>query len=337
MGSRATEWITTITVARSAEKMLTATQTTAYMGTCEPCNRPVRYDAGTMLARVRPIPCPDCGRTTEGRRLAAVTSTLVCDGSCMGAFGNMCVCGCGGINHGAAWGFPLGTRLIPDFLLDKYRKHAAGVAAKREARREARIAQQKNEFEEFAEDMWEFLEFLDAEKVGGADPYPNDFLYELQQMIARLEIPTDNQLEAAGRIIEKRMAGREAAAQRAARAANAQPFPTERTRITGRVARVDVRDHPDWGTYYQAHIEIEGGAVILLRLPNKIWAWLRDNRKHLIYSADITDADVAWSDAARGMVITCDVRLQALHDKPWMAYGNRPTKIEFSTTELEVK
>jgi hypothetical protein len=333
------EWITSIKHARSAEKVLTATQTTAYLGTCDSCNRPVRFDATDMLARVRPIPCPDCGRKIEGHRLAATTTTLLCDGSCMGAHGPMCDCGCGGVNHGAAWGFPLGSGLIPDSLLDKYRQHRARVEAQREQRRQARIARQKSEFETWAEEFWEFLEFLDAEKAGGADPYPNDFLYEMQLMVGRQEIPTERQLDAAARIIESRLAARQRAQERAALAAHAQPFPKERTRISGMVSRVDVRDHPDWGTYFQAHIELKEGAVVLLRLPSKIWAWVHDNRSNIIFGETATaiGPDAAWSEACRGMIITCDVRLSALHDKPWMAYGNRPTKIEFDTSALEVK
>jgi hypothetical protein len=53
-------------------------------------------------------------------RRCAITK-LECDGQCMGAYRNFCGCGCGGINHGKAWGTQLGQSEQLDSALDKWR------------------------------------------------------------------------------------------------------------------------------------------------------------------------------------------------------------------------
>jgi hypothetical protein len=73
------------------------------LGTCEPCQRPVRATRADPRRYVQ-IDCPDCGAPVSAERLLAVHSREECGGNCMRAYRPHCTCACGGTFHGSLFG-----------------------------------------------------------------------------------------------------------------------------------------------------------------------------------------------------------------------------------------
>ncbi len=68
--------------------------------TCKKCKH--THVVQTKNGVVPKDSCPKCQKTLKGKKLTATFSTKghVCNASCMYATGAVCVCGCGGANHG---------------------------------------------------------------------------------------------------------------------------------------------------------------------------------------------------------------------------------------------
>jgi len=143
----------------SAEVTVRAILTTAYLGTCEQHNRPVRADLREDIGPRAMVPCPDGDHEIPARRLTIVQSNVTCDGSCWAAFHDRCICGCGGLNHGRSWalssafaamsdealaeawrGARLSTREVFEDKLEAWRTARAQAAQAKSDRREKRKA-----------------------------------------------------------------------------------------------------------------------------------------------------------------------------------------------------
>ncbi len=98
----------------SASKVTTARSTTAYLGQCDYCVRPVRADLSEDHGKLTVVRCPDCGKELAAERLVAVTTTQECDASCKGAYRRDCSCACGGVNHARLWGMRLKSEEMPE-------------------------------------------------------------------------------------------------------------------------------------------------------------------------------------------------------------------------------
>ncbi len=91
----------------SAARSVAATTTAApvLLGRCVTCKRTFRHDGDRLTA-----PWCDCraaaGHPQTGvrwRTLTATTSARACNGRCEDSTSPVCVCSCGGRNHGTTW------------------------------------------------------------------------------------------------------------------------------------------------------------------------------------------------------------------------------------------
>jgi hypothetical protein len=57
--------------------------------------------------------CPQCARHVRAQRLQGETGTSRCDGRCWRATGHVCICTCGGENHGKDYDTPGRYRNAP--------------------------------------------------------------------------------------------------------------------------------------------------------------------------------------------------------------------------------
>jgi Family of unknown function (DUF6011) len=157
-----TEYLGSQKINRSAHAVKTATATTAYLGICQRDNRPVRFEFPADLGPRATVPCFVCTLPVECERLHAVQTNLDCDGACRSARRPWCECGCGGVNHGRVWGQGalLDSREIVESEIAKYRDELIKIAAKREARAQAKIRAERNAFESWAADHAEIVQAL---------------------------------------------------------------------------------------------------------------------------------------------------------------------------------
>ncbi len=209
-----TEYLGSQKVNRSAYAVKEATPTTIYLGVCPRDNRPVRFEMPADLGKSVELPCfAGCTLPVRCERLYAVETHLECDGSCMGARGPFCSCGCGGINHGAHWskGALLDHRELVESEIEKYRAEQVKIAVKREARREARARQARRSFEDWAAQNAEAIGWLmtsdpEAERSG--------FVADMIRKLRRAEILSPNMLAAVLKIHAERAARAEQDAAR---------------------------------------------------------------------------------------------------------------------------
>jgi hypothetical protein len=163
MNDHSTEYLGSRQVQRSAYAEKTARATTIYLGTCKRDNRPVRFEFPANLGPVADVPCFICTLPVRCERLHVVTTNLECDGSCMGARGPICSCGCGGINHGRHWGQGalLDSREVVESALARYRAERVKIKERREAKAEAAARAERNAFQVWAEDHRDIVTALD--------------------------------------------------------------------------------------------------------------------------------------------------------------------------------
>jgi len=151
-------------VNRSAFAVKEADKLTIYLGVCERDNRPVRFEFPRDMGPAAEIPCfAGCTLPVKCERLNAVTTHLECDGSCRGARGPVCSCGCGGINHGNTWskGALLDRREVVESALAAYRAEQVKIRERREARAEARARAERSAFDRWADGERELITALD--------------------------------------------------------------------------------------------------------------------------------------------------------------------------------
>lgn len=291
-------------VNRSAEAVRTAERTTVYLGTCQPCNRPVRAELGQDHGPRATFGCVDCGQPVRGDRLAAVTTTLVCDGSCMTARRKVCGCGCGGANHGRVWGLKLGTSLVLDQALDAYRTQQAQLAREREERQERRRQAARSE----------------AEAQRAEHPEVFAWLATVDQLTERSQFAADMALKASrGEVLPERVIeicekiSQERAEQAAAEAA-AKPVPTGKgLEIAGEVVSTRVRDG------YMGR----GEHKMLVRHADgwRVWSTVP---RDLLASAD-------HLDELQGQRVRFTADVTASQDDPAFGYAARPRKAQRET------
>jgi hypothetical protein len=319
----------------SAEVTVRAILTTAYLGTCEQHNRPVRADLREDIGPRAMVPCPDGDHEIPARRLTIVQSNVTCDGSCWAAFHDRCICGCGGLNHGRSWalssafatmsdealaeawrGARLSTREVFEDKLEAWRTARAQAAQAKSDRREKRKATKQRRaqvtFSEWAASHANVIEALRPWR-GSED---NCFLADLALQVTdgRNGIPkplSDAQVGAArDAIMRERRRERIAAEREAAR----RPVPTGRTQITGRIVKVSYRTrdgHGDlyrWGSQHHMTVSCDGYAV-RVPVPAAVDRWARENRREVLNRGckpndfDETIAE-RWTDALRGAQVT---------------------------------
>ena len=151
-------------VSRSAFAVREAEKLTIYLGVCERDNRPVRFEFPYDMGPAAEIPCfAGCTLPLRCERLNTVTTHLKCDGSCRGARGPICSCGCGGINHGNTWskGALLDRREEVESELARYRAEQIKIRERREAKAAARARADRSAFDTWADGERELITALD--------------------------------------------------------------------------------------------------------------------------------------------------------------------------------
>jgi hypothetical protein len=108
-------------------------RTNRFSGNCGHCVYPVVRELDTPGNIVK-VTCPGCKSPVKLERLYGEFSDKNCDPSCQYAFGNICVCGCGGANHRAGWLPPEQTGEVPAHLIEDFQ---ARVAKRQEAAQRA--------------------------------------------------------------------------------------------------------------------------------------------------------------------------------------------------------
>lgn len=188
-------------VSRSAFAVTEGTLLAAYMATCDTHSVPVREDVAPAQATTkhRMITCfiggPGHEHLIMGERLVGVVTALECDGSCRGARGRGCSCGCGGVNHGNTWtrGKFISSSTEYESALAKYRAHLAKLEAARVKRFEAKQARQAADFALWTQDpkISALVTWLD-----GPHPYVGQFLADMMANVQNKVILSENMITA---------------------------------------------------------------------------------------------------------------------------------------------
>ena len=351
----------------SAEVTVRAMDLTAYRGTCELHNRPVRYDHGTDLGPQASIPCPDGAHEILGRRLICVQSNVTCDGACWSAVSDRCICGCGGLNHGRAWmiasafasmspedlteawrGARTGSREVFEDELANWRATRVNATQAATERRERRKATEQRRakvtFEDWAK---EHANVIDALRpwAGGSNPFLADLA--LQVTTGRNGTPkplTESQIDAARRAIgyEQRQARIAAERETAKRS-----VPAGRTTITGRVVKVSYRsrdsrgDLYQWGPQHRMTVSCDGYAV-QVPVPAAVGQWARANRREQLHNGwrpDDDDYTIAarWTDALKGLRVTLTTTVARSDRDPSFGFGKGASGVRISEPDREME
>jgi hypothetical protein len=285
----------------------------AFIGICEPCKRPVKTASDVFMGDHYPAICPDCHKPVTLQRIYGTVSKMDCHPACQSAYGPICICGCGGINHGDVW-----TRtgeMLADCLAvyraDRARREA--IVAKR---RDARAAKAQAEF-----DAWRDANAALVAELTATDwivnPYPNDFLDSMARIVADSGILTERQAEATAHTLNRRREVRErVAAEQAAREATATDVPTGRQVISGPIVNSWHWDGGDHGPSIKIKVDC-GTYQVRGTCP-----------KALI---DETSGD--WDDlpaTLKGRHVTLTATLKPDGQELGQGYFNRPSKASFS-------
>jgi hypothetical protein len=123
--------------------------TTDFLGTCKPCNRPLRWSNPDRPEKFKTdtATCAGCGAKLKGQRVYATQSQRACDISCQFAKSDKCACSCRGKNHGNMFNpIVAGETLAANLGLyrQRYAKRseaAKKAAATRAAAKQAALAQ----------------------------------------------------------------------------------------------------------------------------------------------------------------------------------------------------
>ena len=130
-------------------KVIAYQPTADFLGTCKPCNLPVRWSNPDRPEKFKTdtTTCAGCGAKLKGQRIYATQSQRACDISCQFAKSDKCACSCRGKNHGIKFN-PIiaGETLAANLGLyrQRYAKRseaAKKAAATRAAAKQAALAQ----------------------------------------------------------------------------------------------------------------------------------------------------------------------------------------------------
>jgi hypothetical protein len=277
--------------------ILDSRPTTAFLGRCEPCVRPVRAVDEQAGGRYAALTCPQCSGSVTGERLHATTNAELCNGACMGAAGPSCSCACGGANHGRVWQY---AGEETETALMAYRARIAEQDAARERRDQAERRRRRATFDAWADEHRDIVDYLTG---AGADIEPGDFLDDMAGMVERLRPLTPAQAAAVRRCIAGRI---RVAEQRAAEAAAACPVPTgDAVTITGRVAYVRSEDNP-YGRGFRCTMLVKGnGWQVWSTIPNALisaaghYSKLKDQRVRFVAAITAKDGEPSTGNAKR--------------------------------------
>ena len=335
-------------VSRSAYAHETAQTLDIYLGTCEDHGRPVRHEGSaersTRKHGMYLIECPgDGGHMILAERLVAVTTTVTCDGSCMGARGPNCDCGCGGANHGKSWGVTA-TREQFESALARYRAEQERTEARRVQRAEARVRKARQGYDTWAADHAELLAALEAhrpDELGYPQPGSNNFLCDIaRQALIHGKILTDGQVAAATRVVAEVTArNARVAAEKAERAASARPCPEGRVEISGEIVKIKASEGFTFdSTRLQAIVAADGYAV-MITLPRAVEDWATGNRRTQLWEGyetwggrgtDYDGLGQRWTKACRGVRITFTAQVERSGRDESFGFGKRPTRVSFT-------
>jgi hypothetical protein len=342
----------------SAEVTERAILTTAYLGTCDIHNRPVRLDLGEDLGPRAMLPCLDGDHQIPARRLVIVESNVTCDGSCWGAITDRCICGCGGANHGRAWTIASASLADPEALAQAWRGARLGrrevfeerLAAWRDARTQAaQAATVRRERRKTAEQRRARVTFADWAAANGdiiealrrwLGSAANRFLADLALQVTegRNGQPkplSPAQLDAARRTLDGEARRARVAAEREAAK---RPAPVGRTTITGRVVKVSYRsrdaqgDLYRWGPQHRMTVSCDGYAV-QVPVPAAVDQWARENRHeelHRNWRPSDNDHTIAerWTDALRGLQVTLTTAVTRSDRDPTFGFGKGASGVQ---------
>ena len=289
--------------------MTSARPTTGYLGRCGPCMRPVR-DTAIGGSDHLAISCPDCGQALTAQRVYGTTNAMECDPRCEGAYGPICVCGCGGVNHGGSWS-KAGTMLADE--LAAYRAAQSAVEAKREARAVAKREAAQSAFGAWREAHPTLAKLLSSQDVDGS------FMTDMSWQVLRGEPLTERQTEVAERIMRE---DAERVARIAAEAANAKPVPTGKAiQVTGEIVSVRVDDSP-YGPGMVCKMLVKGvGWKVWVSVPKAI--------------ADVNASSPGNHFGLMNKRVTLTADVERSRDDEAFGYGKRPRAAVLGECERE--
>lgn len=339
-------------VSRSAYAHDTGQVLDIFLGTCETHDRGVRQEGRADPVSGQPgkyriwCPVPEGGASGHwlvADRLVAVTTHVTCDGACMSARGPSCECGCGGMNHGKSWG-TTATRQEFEAARAKYQAEKARTEAKREQRREAEQRRARRDYDTWAAEHAKLLAALEAHKpdeLGYPQPGSSEFLCDIaRQALVHGKILTDNQAAAAERSIARDKAR---ATQAAERAANAKPCPEGKVCVSGTIVKVKASEGYMSDTVrLQAVVACDGYAV-MMTLPKDVERWVMNERREQLwqdykedrygrnsYGTDYEGAGRRWTNACKGVQITCTAQVEQSRQDASFGFGKRPSRVTFT-------
>lgn len=246
--------------------IIAAHPTPYYLGTCKPCNRPVRVTIETAANDHRTVGCPACGQEVAAQRLYATTTAEICHPRCHNATGRDCDCGCGGHNHGKTWATTTSEAVADEIAAWRERQ------AQAEARRAGAHASKVRAFEQWAADT----ESGDVIAWLASDDRPaSQFLDSLAERIAEYRALSLAQVNGARRWIEAAALRAErraavvattqarAAVRVAAGLSAVEPLPTGKgVEVTGVIAATAIRDN---------HFARNGAASYRMQVKGEGW------------------------------------------------------------------
>lgn len=284
-----------------------------FLGKCVPCVRPVRASSDTYMGDHYPATCPDCRKPVTCERLYGTVTKMDCNSACQGAYGPVCECGCGGINHGNVWS-ERGEMLADE--LAAYQADQARREAQRQTRRGRKAAAARAAFETWARDHLELVtELTGTDWMSGQ--YPNYFLADMSEIVSAGKPLTDNQATATGRTLTRRReAAQRQAEATAARAATATEVPAGRQVITGTIIAA-------WS------YEGEWGWALKIKIDCGTYSVRGTCPRALL---DTLPRDCGeYKDALKGRRVTLTAGLRPDGQEKGQGYFSRPAKAAYVT------
>lgn len=177
-------------------KVISYEATTDFLGTCKPCNRPMRWTNPDRPEKFKTdtATCAQCGAKFKGQRVYATQSQRACDISCQYAKSDRCACSCRGKNHGNKFN-PIfaGEALAANLGLYRKRYAARSEAAKkaaatRAAAKAAKLAEAAKAVTAFQDEHRALMTWMATEGTGWL------VRQTLRDMDKYLEVPTADRL-----------------------------------------------------------------------------------------------------------------------------------------------
>lgn len=290
------------------DRILSKRPTEFFVGACEPCRRPVRGSFPEANGDVLGIACPECGAKTRVSRIYATTVDASCDAACMGAVGPACSCSCGGENHGGSWAPATYEDYISADALAKYRERIEKQDRERNRKAQAERKRRRDEFDAWAEDHGDVLEFLKSTDINN-----NGFIDDMLRHVERLDVLTDRQSAGVRKFIENQRRRAAEEERRKAEAENAGPVPEGRLTLTGEVVSAKIQDN-EFSSSYRMLVRLDNGAKVFGTIPRALQT-RRTEEGNLF--------------ALRGVRVQFDATVTAKNGEPTFGYFKRPTKAKF--------